>query len=126
MIELQVDAQRGAQIGVPVRQHVDALDRGDRLHVLQACERLDRWTDDDVLVGPGAIRGVVGGAIAFVPRMGPHAGEPAVPERRILGLLHDRTGFFRVVHPGDLDAHDALVQQERNRMDERLGDTDDR
>ena len=57
MIELQVDAQRGAQIGVPVRQHVDALDRGDRLHVLQAFERLDRGAEDDVRVGPGAVLG---------------------------------------------------------------------
>ena len=42
------------------------------------------------------------------------------------GLLHDRARFVRVVHPGDLDAHDALVQQKRNIMDKRLVDAHNR
>src|SRR5262245_33311976 len=50
MIELQVDPQLRAQIGVTVRNHVDALDRGDFLDVLQTFERFDRWANDDVVV----------------------------------------------------------------------------
>ena len=55
----------------------------------------------------------------------PRTGDPAVPERRILRLLHDRARFVRVVDPRDLDAHDTLVQ-ERNIMEKRLVDTHDR
>ena len=54
VVELQMDAQRPAQIGVTVRDHVYALDRGDRVDVLQSFERLDRRAEDDVLVRPGA------------------------------------------------------------------------
>src|SRR6185369_16520670 len=58
--------------------------------------------------------------------MGSHSGHPADPDRGILCFLDDVARFVRVFHPRNLYAHDALIQHERNMMDERFVDAHDR
>src|SRR5262249_5296463 len=110
VIELQVDAQRGAQIGMPVGDHVYAVHGRNRVDVLQSLERFDRGADDGVLVRPREVLGGIARAVAPVARVRAHAGHAAVAERRIFRLAYDRARFFRGFHPRDLYAHDALVQ----------------
>src|SRR5262245_44570942 len=88
--------------------------------------RLDRRAEDDVLVRPWGVFGLVAISVALVTGVGSHPGHPAAPEGRVLGFAHDRARFFRVVHTRDLYAHDALIQHERNMMNERLVDAHDR
>src|SRR5262249_9533116 len=90
MIELQMDPQGPAQVGVAIRDHVDALDGSDRVDVLQSLERLDRRAEDDVLVRPWGVFGLVAISVALVTRAGSHPGHPAAPEGWVLGLTHDR------------------------------------
>ena len=49
-----------------------------------------------------------------------------MPDRRILGFAHDGARFFRVLDARDLYAHDALIEHERNVMNERFVDAHDR
>src|SRR5262245_65752904 len=74
MIELQMDPQGPAQVGVAIRDHVDALDGSDRVDVLQSLERLDRRAEDDVLVRPWRVFGLVAISVALVTRVGSHPG----------------------------------------------------
>jgi hypothetical protein len=125
MIELQMDPQLGAQIGVTVCNHVDAHDRGDLLDILQSFERLDRWANNDVVVRPWAVFGGVASPISLVARVGTHLRDSAVSYRRILGFLDDGARFFRAVDVGDLYSHDALIQHGWNQMNECFMDAHD-
>jgi hypothetical protein len=51
VLEVEVNPKLRAQIGMPIRDHVDVFDRRNLLDILQALERLDRRAYDDVLVG---------------------------------------------------------------------------
>src|SRR5262245_38864953 len=104
MIELQMDPQGPAQVGVAIRDHVDALDGSDRVDVLQSLERLDRRAEDDVLVRPWGVFGLVAIAVALVTRVGSHPGHPAAPDRGVLAFAPDRTRFLRVLHARDRTA----------------------
>src|SRR5215470_6271981 len=99
---------------MPIRDHVDPFDRCDLLDILQAIERLDRRAYDDVLVGPWRVFGGVTGAIALVSRVRPLAGDAPVPDRWILRQADDRARLFSGFHFGQLDAHDALIQDAGN------------
>jgi hypothetical protein len=52
-----VNPKLRAQVGMPIRDHVDPFDRRNLLDILQALERLDRRAYDDVLVGPRCVFG---------------------------------------------------------------------
>src|SRR5438128_11779195 len=99
---------------MPIRDHVDPVDRRNLLDILQALERLDRWAYDDVLVGPRRVFGGVAGAVAFVSRVRPLAGDTPVSDRRILRQADDRARLFGGVDLGHLDAPNALIQNAGN------------
>src|SRR5215467_13925676 len=101
------------------------LDRRDLLDILQALERLDRRAYDDVLVGPWRVFGGVAGTVALVSRVRPLAGDTPVSDRRILRQADNRARLFGGFHLGQLDAHDALIQNAGNEMRERLVDPND-
>src|SRR5438874_4590643 len=84
VLEVEVNPELRAQVGMPIRDHVDPFDRRNLLDILQALERLDRRAYDDVLVSPRRVFGGVAGAIAPVSRVRPLAGNTPVPDRWIL------------------------------------------
>ena len=49
VIEVEVNPKLRAQVGMPIRDHVDPFDRRNLLDILQALERLDRRAYNDVL-----------------------------------------------------------------------------
>src|SRR3984893_13108320 len=110
VLEVEVNPKLRAQVGMPIRDHVDPFDRCDLLDILQALERLDRRAYDDVLVGPRRVFGGVAGAVALVFGVRPLARDTPVSDRRILRQADDRARLFGVFHLGHLDAHDALIQ----------------
>src|SRR5258706_9813120 len=99
---------------MPIRDHVDPFDRRNLLDILQALERLDRRAYDDVLVGPWRVFGGVTGAVTLVSRGWPLAGDAPVPDRRILRQADDRARLLGGFHLGNLNAHDALIQNAGN------------
>src|ERR1700722_8350467 len=108
-----------------VRDHVDPFYRHDLLDILQAFERLDRWAYDDVLVGPWRIFGRMAGPVALVSRVRPLAGNAPVPHRRVFRQTYDSPRLLGGFHFGDLDAHDALIQDAGDQMRERFVDPND-
>src|SRR6185312_11164896 len=95
-------------------------DRGDRLDILQPFERLDRRKQDYVLVGPWRVFGGMPGTVAPVSRVRPLAGNAPVSERRILRQANDRARLLGGFHLGNLDAHDALIEDAGDQMRERF------
>src|SRR6202022_4560356 len=110
VLEVEVNPKLCAQVGMPIRDHVDPFDRRDLLDILQALERLDRRAYNGVLVGPRRVFGGVASAVAVVSRVRPLAGDTPVSDRRILRQADDRARLFGVFHLGHLDAHDALPE----------------
>src|SRR3984893_4200668 len=84
VFKVEVNPELRAQVGMPIRDHVDPFDRRNLLDILQALERLDRRAYDDVLVGPRRVFGGVASAVAFVSSVRPLAGDTPVSDRRIL------------------------------------------
>src|SRR5262245_47732251 len=65
MLELEVNAKPGAEVRMTVGDHIDALDRSDRLDIIETFERLDRRADDNVGIGPRRVLGQVAGTVAL-------------------------------------------------------------
>src|ERR1700726_253780 len=84
VVKVEVNPELRAQVGMPIRDHVDPFDRRNLLDILQALERLDRRAYDDVLVRPWRVFGGVASAIALVSGVWPLAGDTPVSDRRIL------------------------------------------
>ena len=103
-----------------IGDHIDTLDGGDGLHILQPLQRLDGGAQDDIFVRPRRVFGGVPGAMALVLRMRSLSGETTVADGRVLGQLHDGARLLGIVHLGDLDAHDTLVQDTGDHMHEGL------
>src|SRR5262245_59355366 len=80
VVELQMHAQLGAQVGVAVGDHVDALDRGDRLDCLHPLHRFDRGAENDVLVGRRAVLGLIAPTEALVAGVRAHLRDTAVAD----------------------------------------------
>src|SRR5271166_2203591 len=110
VFKVEVNPELRAQVGMPIRDHVDPFDRRNLLDILQALKRLDRRAYDDVLVGPRRVFSGVAGAVALVSRVRPLAGDTPVSDWRILRQADDRARLLGVFHLGHLDAHDALIQ----------------
>src|SRR5438477_6284361 len=104
MLEVQVNPKLSAQVGMPIRDHVDPFDRRNLLDILQALERLDRWAYDDVLVGPRRVFGGVASAVALVSRVRPLTGNTPVSDRWIFRQADDRARLLGGFHLGHLDA----------------------
>jgi hypothetical protein len=98
VFEVEVNPKLRAQVGMAIGDHVDAVDRGNLLDILQTLERLDRREQNDVLVGPRRVFGCVASAVALVSGVRPLAGDAAVSERRILREADDRARFFGGIH----------------------------
>ena len=125
MLQVEMHSKLRAQIRMTVGDHVDPLDRRDRLDILKPFERFDGRAQDDVLVGPWRVAGGVVPAVVPVSGVRALAGDATVPDRRIFPEPRDRARFLGGFHLGHLNAHDALVQDAGDEVRERLVDPHD-
>ena len=80
----------------------------------------------DVGIGPWRILGRVTSAIAPVSGVHPLPRNPAVADRRIFRVSHNRARLIHVIDLGDLHAHDPLVEDRGDEIGKGFVDPHDR
>ena len=113
MTHLARHPERLRQVGRPEEDDVDAVDRGDLVHLSDGARRLDLDDDEGLLVG---LADVFAQRTALPVSGRPRIGQAALAARLVLDGAHRGVGIGRVANPGHVAPLHPGVQEPQDQV----------